>query len=561
MSNERLYRLAAATVAEPLVNKWVAWAHTVAPVPSSLHLQYSQIPLLQSYLKDPEIHVQACRNPKLRSGPFVDVPRERAAEVEALLQDMIERQSDNLNLATSLMEFQAYLVKEAGGQSLDPFYAKVPAPLRGCVELIYDYYHRPSVRFFEGLLYESPCYKTDLQALRIFGQTSDNSRSFMMSTPRLPESDQIDWAIPFASPAVDEFFKLDVLPQPLGYIRELLGLPPEADSRLLPLLTERPVVPYEKWKQEGARLRYFGHACVLIEWNGNSVLTDPCIGVMPTEGGVERFSYEDLPEKIDYCLITHNHHDHFCLETLLRLRHRIECLVVPHSSGVFYGDLSLKLMTQKLGFREVVEMNPMEELALPGGAIVSIPFLGEHGDLPHSKAGYVVRAGDERILFGADSDCLDERLYEHIRRLLGPIETVFLGMECVGAPLSWGCGSFFPVKPDPIQERTRRYKGCDSARGLRILEAVGARRVYNYAMGLEPWLEHLLGLAYTEDARQLTESRKFIAAARQEGLVEAELLSGKCEKFLQTETQGPSSSVSDEALVLQSATEDSFSFS
>src|ERR1043165_1186909 len=136
MSGEQVYRLAASTVAEPLVNKWVAWAHTVAPVPSSLHLQHYQIKLLQSYLKDPQVHVQACRNPKLRSGPFVDVPEERAGEVKQLLATMLVEQGDNLKLATSLMEFQDYLVKEAKGQSLDPYYEKVPPPLRGYVELI-----------------------------------------------------------------------------------------------------------------------------------------------------------------------------------------------------------------------------------------------------------------------------------------------------------------------------------------------------------------------------------------------------------------------------------------
>jgi L-ascorbate metabolism protein UlaG (beta-lactamase superfamily) len=560
MSQGQVYRLAASTVAEPLINKWVAWAHTVAPIPSSLHLQHYQIKLLQSYLKDPQVHVQTCQNPKLRSGAFVDVPKERAGEVKELMETMLVEQSDNLKLATSLMEFQDYLVKEARGQSLDPYYEKVPAPLRGYVELVYDYYHRPIIRFFEGLLYESPYYKKSLQSLKIFQQTSDSSRAFIMSTPRLAERDQLDWKVPFDSPQVEEFFRLDSVPQPLGYIRELLGLTPEDDALLMPLLTEKPVAPYEKWDQEGVRLRYFGHACVLIEWNGNSVLTDPCIGIMPSEGGVERFTYADLPEKIDYVLITHNHHDHFCLETLLRLRHRIDCLVVPRSSGVFYGDLSLKLMAQKLGFRNVVELETMEAIALPGGEIVSVPFLGEHGDLPHSKTGYVVRAGGEQVLFGADSDCLDQRMYEHIRRVLGPIETVFLGMECVGAPLSWGCGSFFPVKPDPIHERTRRYKGCDSARGLKILETVGAKRVYNYAMGLEPWLEHLLGLAYTEDATQLKESGKFIAGARQEGLLEAELLSGRCEKFLETETQESSSTDLDEVPALQSVSEDHFSF-
>src|SRR5205814_10731467 len=142
-----------------------------------------QIKLMQSYLSDPEAHVQACQNPKLRSGPFVDIPKERTDELKILLDTTLVQQADNLDLARSLMEFQDYLVKEAKGQSLDPYYEQIPASLRGYVELIYDYYHRPAVRCLEGLLYESPYYKRNLQSLRIFRQRHDNSRSFIMSTP------------------------------------------------------------------------------------------------------------------------------------------------------------------------------------------------------------------------------------------------------------------------------------------------------------------------------------------------------------------------------------------
>jgi hypothetical protein len=144
----------------------------------------------------------------------------------------------------------------------------------------------------------------------------------------------------------------------------------------------------------------------------------------------------------------------------------------------------------------------------------------------------LIRTGHEQILFGADSDCLDRRMYQHLRRVLGPIQTVFLGLECVGAPLTWSCGPFLPIKPEFSHDQSRRYHGCDSKRALEILEAVGARRVYIYAMGLEPWMEYLLGLAYTEDAEQIKEARKLIALAPAMGIDHAELLFGKREILL-----------------------------
>jgi L-ascorbate metabolism protein UlaG (beta-lactamase superfamily) len=532
MSDKTRYRLADATAAEPLVNRWVAWSHLLPPLPASLHLTHYQLRLLRSYLDDPSAHARACQSPKLRSGPFVDIPAARAGEVRDFLAATEDGLRENIALAKAAMEFQDYLVREAKGLSLDAHYAKLPEPLRGYVELVYDYYHRPAVRFSEGMLYRSPYYRPDLQSFRLFRQRRDDGRAFIMSTPRLPEPGLLDWQVPFAAPAVDEFFKLDSEPQPLGHIRELLGLR-EADERLLaPLLTEEPRRPAARWEGPEARVRYFGHACALVEWRGVSVLTDPYLGLVPEEGGVERYTYQDLPEKIDYVLITHNHHDHFCLETLLRLRHKIGCLVVPRSTGFFYGDVSLKLLAQQVGFGNVVELDAMESVPLPDGEIVAVPFLGEHADLPHGKAAYVVRTGTRQTLFAADSDCLDQRVYEHVRRSLGPIDTVFIGMECVGAPLSWSCGPFFPAQPEFAQDQSRRYKGSDSYRAQKILEAVGARRLYVYAMGMEPWFEPLLGLAYSDDAVQLKESADLLRAAREAGFETATRLFGRGEIVL-----------------------------
>jgi L-ascorbate metabolism protein UlaG (beta-lactamase superfamily) len=256
------------------------------------------------------------------------------------------------------------------------------------------------------------------------------------------------------------------------------------------------------------------------------------ISVLPGEGGVERFTYRDLPRRLDYALVTHNHCDHFVLETLLRLRHRIDCLVVPRSYGILHGDVSLKTLCRKLGFKHVVDVDAFETLPLPEGEIIAIPFFGEHGDLAHGKIAYVVRTGHERILFGADSNCLDKKLYEHVRGYTGRIDTVFPGVEPVGAPLSWSYGAMFPRMQQQSIDSSRRQRGCDAARALALLDAVGATRVYNYGMGEEPWLEHILALASAADSPQVQESNKLLAKARTLGFLEAERLTGKREVHL-----------------------------
>lgn len=231
----------------------------------------------------------------------MEIPVERAAQVREFLKATEVKQRANLKLADNLIAFHNYLVSEANGESLEPFYAMLPDELRGYVELIYDYYHRPTVRVLESLLYESDYYNPSLQSVRLFEQKTDNSRSFVMSTPRLSSPEQIDWVVPFKSEAIDEVFKLDSSPRPFEFIRELLNVSGEESGLLMELLTQEPFLTPAKWDGVTARLRYFGHASVLVEYNGVSIMTDPCLGVVPSQGGTDRFSYRDLPEKLITC--------------------------------------------------------------------------------------------------------------------------------------------------------------------------------------------------------------------------------------------------------------------
>lgn len=513
------YRLADSTVVEPLVHRWAAWPYVLPPLAAGLHLLNYQLPLLRSYLADPAQHFAAAHDPALIGGPFMDVPPARAGEVRAFLEETEARRGVLLDFARTVRDFQAFLVAEARGQSLEPYYARIPEPLRGYVELVYDYHDRPSLRFLENLLYESPSYQRELQSLRLCRLERDGQQPFFMTTPRLDSPDAVDWKVPFSDERVDALFRLDSEPRPLDEVRALLGLSPAEYARLLPLLSEAPMRPAEPWREKRVRVRYFGHACVLLEYDGISILTDPYVGSVPSAGGLERHSWKDLPAHIDYALVTHAHQDHFALETLLRLRHRLGTLVVPRSHGMVPGDVSLRMLARKLGFPRVVELAELDSLPLPDGHIAGVPFFGEHGDLVHGKSAYAVRLGREQLLIGADSDCLDVRTYEHVRRALGDFHTVFLGTESVGAPLTWSCGPLFPKPPPPQQAQSRRYHGSNARNALKLLEAVGAQRIYTYAMGAEPWVEHLLGLGMKEDSPQMHESNAVLAHGRQQGLV------------------------------------------
>ena len=207
------------------------------------------------------------------------------------------------------------------------------------------------------------------------------------------------------------------------------------------------------------------------------------MAVRPEESGLDRFSYDDLPDHLDFVLITHGHHDHFVVETLLRLRHRIGTLIVPKSSNVFYADMSLRLLAQRLGFEDVREVDCLDEIAFEGGRIVAAPFLGEHNDLPCAKSAYFVEAEGRSILFAADSNCLDAAMYENFREFAGSVDALFVGMECIGAPLSWVYGPILPIKPDHRRSQDRRSNGCNAASALKIAQAVRCKQAFVYAVG------------------------------------------------------------------------------
>jgi L-ascorbate metabolism protein UlaG (beta-lactamase superfamily) len=240
------------------------------------------------------------------------------------------------------------------------------------------------------------------------------------------------------------------------------------------------------------------------------VLLDPVISYK-SNGGIERYTYADLPDKIDYVLITHTHQDHCMLESLLQLRHKIRTVVVPRSNGGSLPDPSLKLMLQQIGFPDVRELDDLEMIEVDGGYILGVPFLGEHGDLNiRTKAAYLVKLENRSVLCVADSNNLEPQLYEHVHELTGDIDVLFLGMECDGAPLSWVYGALL-IKPLARKlDQSRRLDGSNCEKGLRLVNSLRPQQVYVYAMGQEPWLTYLTNIQYTDESRPMVESNKLV---------------------------------------------------
>jgi len=323
-------------------------------------------------------------------------------------------------------------------------------------------------------------------------------------------------------------FRLKSAPRPCGAVQDLLAPRATNAKALCSLVTSEPPPPYEPYTGRGVRWRYFGHACILIETNGISLLFDPVLSYT-YESAISRYTYLDLPDRIDYVFITHNHQDHVLFETLLQLRHRIGTLVVPRNGGATLPDPSMKLLLQHCGFASVIELGEMETLPIRDGLVMGLPFLGEHADLDvRTKLAYLVKSGRHALLFAADSCNVEPKMYEHIHAEIGDVDALFLGMECDGAPLTWLYGPLLTRRIERAMDESRTLSGSNYEQAIAIVDRFKCRDVYVYAMGQEPWLNHVMRIKYTDESRPIVDSNRLLETCRQRGIT-AERLFGERE--------------------------------
>jgi L-ascorbate metabolism protein UlaG (beta-lactamase superfamily) len=472
-----------------------------------MNLALVQVPLLESYLQSPQVHINASRNPELRGGFFVNIEESRSGELRELLASIKANRADMLLFAAAVAEAEELVRSSATGFDLTPLYPKLPSALSGLVELAYDTSNQAALRFIEPLVYESNIYTEDRQSVQLSLETGIE-RPFILSTPRLSSPDVVDLRIPFRHPGLEELFRSRVHGTTLSRLRELLELDDDQAAGISRLLATEPDLSPGRHVDGGARVRYFNHACLLMQTPEAAIITDPWVSA--DASATDRFTYRDLPDHIDLALITHGHQDHVILETLLALRGRVGTVVVPRSSRGNLADPSLGLYLSHVGL-PVVEVDDFSEVEFPGGKVIATPFLGEHCDLDiRAKSTYIVKLGGRTIFVGADSSGIDPGLYRYMRGHVGKVDMAFLGMECAGAPLSWLYQGLFTKPVTKKMSDSRTLSGSNAEQAAGIMAELGAAEAYVYAMGEENWLGHVMATTYNEDSYQLKQSAEFM---------------------------------------------------
>jgi L-ascorbate metabolism protein UlaG (beta-lactamase superfamily) len=516
MTTEKVY-LKPTVVAEPLFNQWYAWSYLIAPATAAMYIANSHVKIMRSFVSAPHVHVAALKNPAMLGGPFLNYAAGRAIEIKALLAKTEKEHGHMIEFASAVKALDETLQNEAQGHSLEPLYQKVPEILKGFVELVYDLNNHPSIRFIEGLLYRSKYYDQSSQSLALYDDEKEN-RPFILSSPKLRADDHIHLQIPFREERLDELFKMKYVAQPFDYIKSLLNIEAQDEALFSSYFTNEPLAIGSRYMGEGVRVRYYGHACLLIETKEVNILCDPVISYK-SDSDFSRYTYADLPEQIDYVLITHNHQDHCIFETLLQLRHRIKQIIVPRSNRGSLADPSLKLILNHIGFVNVQEIDEMDPIAVDGGSITGLPFLGEHGDVDiKSKVAYLLELKGKSILCAADSNNVEPKLYDRIHESTGDVDVVFLGMECDGAPLTWLYGPLLTKPLARSMDQSRRFDGSNYDKAISVVKCLNPKQVYVYAMGQEPWLTYLTSIQYTDQSRPIVESNNLVEYCRGLGM-------------------------------------------
>ncbi|MGA2119736.1 MAG: MBL fold metallo-hydrolase [Bryobacteraceae bacterium] len=229
------------------------------------------------------------------------------------------------------------------------------------------------------------------------------------------------------------------------------------------------------WPDSGVHAAWLGHATVLLQIDGFTILTDPVFSlraglrVGPLTLGVKRLVAPALEipalPKLDMVLLSHCHFDHFDIPSLRHLESRGTTVVAPARTSDLlrvrrWGNV------KEVGWGELTRVGPVEI----GAFRVNHWGARMRSDTYRGYNGYTIEAGRYRVLFGGDT------AYTPAFALLKTPRPFDLALMPIGAYDPW------------------IHYHCTPEQALSMANDAGAGRILpihhqTFALSREPYLE------------------------------------------------------------------------
>ncbi|MBI9075025.1 MAG: MBL fold metallo-hydrolase [Desulfatibacillum sp.] len=195
-----------------------------------------------------------------------------------------------------------------------------------------------------------------------------------------------------------------------------------------------------KASPESLRVTWLGHSTVILEMDGQVILTDPMLGRRASPipfAGPKQFNdeaplnAEDFPD-IKAIVISHDHYDHLDYGTIMALEGRTEMFFVPLGVGAHLEKwgISPEKITE-LDWWQGFELGSLRFTATPARHFSGRAGLDAYRTL---WCSWVIEGSGHKVFFGGDSGYFD--VFRTIGQKFGPFDLALVE-----------CGAYSPYWP------------------------------------------------------------------------------------------------------------------